>query len=67
MNDLTDREAVVRDICAEYEIDPSLVMSLLALEENHTNLHAYGARPRLRRAAEVILERSFRQDAEHEE
>ena len=40
-------------------MDPALVLALLALEDGHRNLHGYGARPRLRRAAERIIDEAY--------
>ena len=56
MTRLTDRERIVEEVCGETGVDPALVLSLLALEDGHRNLHGYGARPRLRRAAEKIID-----------
>ena len=56
MTRLTDRAGIVEDVCAETGVDAGLVMRLLALEDGHRNLHGYGARPRLRRAAEQIID-----------
>lgn len=53
---LTDLERIVGEVCGETGVDPALVLSLLALEDDHKNLHGYGARPKLRRAAERIID-----------
>lgn len=56
MTRLTDRERIVREVCDDTGVDPALVLDLLALEDGHRNLHGYGARPKLRRAAERIID-----------
>jgi len=59
MTRLTDRERIVEEVCGETDVDPALLLALLALEDGHRNLHGYGARPRLRRAAEQIIDQAF--------
>ncbi len=49
-------DRIVREVAAEQNVDPELLIRLLRLEEEHSELHGWGARPRLRRAAEQILD-----------
>ena len=53
---LNDLDRIVREVAAEQAVDPELLIRLLRLEEEHRELHGWGARPRLRRAAEQILD-----------
>lgn len=62
MTRLTDRERIVEEVCSETGVDASLVLTLLALEDGHRNLHGYGARPKLRRAAERIIDAAYAED-----
>ena len=40
-------------------VPPELLIELLDLESKHTNLHAWGARPALRREIADIMERAL--------
>lgn len=53
------REAIIRSVALEQGVDAELILNLLALEEEHSNLHAYGARARLRRAAEELIDDAY--------
>jgi hypothetical protein len=59
MTGFGDRAEIMRTVAGEHGVDPVLVQSLLDLEADHHNLHGYGARPALRRAAEEILDAAF--------
>lgn len=60
MSDLvTKREPTIRTVAEEKGVDPELILALLALEQDFANLHAYGARGKLRRAAEALVDASF--------
>jgi hypothetical protein len=47
---------VIADVCATNQVDPELLLKLVELEPLHRNLHAYGARPKLRREIETLIE-----------
>ncbi len=53
------REKIVEDICRDRKIDPALIFELLALESEHRDLFAWGARPNLRRDIEKIVEKAL--------
>lgn len=53
------RQDVVRDVATQHGLDPQLLLDLIGLEAEHTNLHAYGARGRMRRAAENLIDAAF--------
>ena len=63
MDVFSKRVAIVRTVADEKNVDAKLIGDLLALETEFANLHAYGARPRLRRAAEKLIDAALvRQD-----
>ena len=62
MTRLTDRERIVEEVCSETGVDASLVLTLFSFEDGHRNLHGYGARPKLRRAAERIIDAAYAED-----
>lgn len=47
---------VIAEVSAANEVSGELLLQLVKLEPEHRNLHGYGARPKLRRAIEAILE-----------
>lgn len=49
----------VDEVAAKSGLPADLLVSLLDLELQYPNLHAYGARPALRRNITEILEREF--------
>ena len=60
MNDIiAKREPTIRAVAEEKGVDPTLILSLLSLERDFANLHAHGARGKLRRAAEALVDASF--------
>jgi membrane-bound lytic murein transglycosylase B len=60
MNDiLNKREPTIRAVAQEREVDPELILALLGLESDFANLHAHGARGKLRRAAESLIDKAF--------
>jgi hypothetical protein len=59
VEDFISREAIIRSVSEEQGVDPDLILELLALEPQHSNLHGYGARARLRRAAEALIDAAF--------
>jgi hypothetical protein len=50
---------IVEKTCKERNTDPAIVFELLALEGEHKDLFAWGARPNLRRDIEKILEKEL--------
>ncbi len=60
MTNLTSkREPTIRRVAVEKGMDPELILALLALERDFPTLHGYGARGRLRRAAEALIDASL--------
>lgn len=53
------RDDVVRAVATQHKLDPQLLLALIGLEAEHANLHAYGARGKLRRAAENLIDAAF--------
>jgi hypothetical protein len=53
---LEDRGEIIAAVAEQTGVDPDLIVSLLALEPNHRNLHAWGARPSLRRDIDRLIE-----------
>lgn len=60
MASLQEFREEVEAVSRQNGVDPSVVLSLLALEERHQNLHGYGARGRLRRDMAAIVEEALR-------
>lgn len=56
MDVLGRRTPVIRTVAEEKGVEPELIVSLIGLENDFTNLHAYGARGKLRRAAEKLVD-----------
>lgn len=56
MDVFSKREPIIREVAAEVDVDPQLILDLLTLETEFKSLHAYGARGRLRRAAEKLID-----------
>jgi len=59
MDTFSKREPVIRSVAEAKGVDPQLIMNLLGLESTHANLHAYGARKKLRRAAETLIDQAL--------
>ena len=59
MDGFGNREAIIRSVAQQHDVDADLILQLMALETEHSNLHAYGARGRLRRAAEGLIDASL--------
>ena len=53
------REPTIRAVAEEKGVDPELVLALLALEQEFANLQAHGARGKLRRASERLIDASI--------
>jgi membrane-bound lytic murein transglycosylase B len=61
---LNKREPTIRTVAQEKGVDPELILALLALESDHGNLHAYGARSKLRRAAETLIDAALAREGD---
>ena len=59
MDILSKREPIIREVAAEKGVEPELIVNLLGLEREFSNLHGYGARGKLRRAAEKMIDESM--------
>lgn len=58
--DLTvEYREVIERVAGEAGVPVSIIMELLALEPQHQNLHAWGARPALRREIVAIVDRAI--------
>jgi hypothetical protein len=53
------REPTIRAVAEEKGVDPELILALLALERDFPILQAHGARGKMRRAAESLIDASF--------
>jgi hypothetical protein len=58
------RELIVK-VARVNGVAPELVEELLALEPQHANLHAWGARPALRRCLAEIIDNALKASAEN--
>lgn len=59
MSEFVERDEIIRSVAGQQGVDADLILRLLALEAEHSNLHAYGARSKLRRAAEALIDDAF--------
>ena len=53
---LDNYDEIIRAVADRNEVSFDLVKKLIALEEDHGNLHGYGARPALKRAVNEIID-----------
>jgi hypothetical protein len=53
---LAQYEDVITAVCIANDVPADLVLALIRLEPLHRNLQAYGAKTRLRREIEALLE-----------
>ncbi len=51
-----DHRDLIDRVTTANNVEPDLVMELLALEAKHSNLHGWGARPALRRDLSTIMD-----------
>jgi hypothetical protein len=61
---LNKREPTIRAVAKEKGVEPELILALLALERENANLHAYGARGKLRRAAEALIDAALAREGD---
>lgn len=50
---------VVEEVALRLGVPVELIVELLGLEARHSNLHAWGARPALRRELSAIVDRAI--------
>ncbi|CAN7273652.1 hypothetical protein [Mesorhizobium sp. RIZ17] len=59
MRDKELRKRIVTDVCGGMGLDPDVIFQLLALENEHRDLFAWGSRPNLRRDIAAIVEQEL--------
>ncbi|MFA5969161.1 MAG: hypothetical protein WC816_07970 [Sphingomonas sp.] len=63
MSILDSYDDIIRAVADKNDVPFALVKELLGLEDDHGNLHGYGARPALRRAVGEIIDRALAENS----
>ena len=57
---------LIREIAESHSVPVDLIRQILELEPAYRNLHAWGARPALRRALAALVEKAFESETPDE-
>lgn len=63
MSILDSYDEIIRAVADRNDVPFELVKKLIALEDEHGNLHGYRARPALRRAVADIIDKALSENA----